>query len=150
MTCTCTIANETGLATCQRHGCLKSSHMVKLCQAGFRGESPGKKYLIAWEEGRGPGQRMPTPNNRKPPKEFPPLRDQVVSFFKAVGQWAGDGFRLVDEEEFNRRVGICMACPDDLFVRRSGRCRECGCCGKLKARGKVWACPKGHWGPTNV
>lgn len=83
--CTCTIADETGLATCERHGCLKSPPMVKLCQAGFRGESSGKKYLIAWEEGRGPGQRETKPAKTKPQKPPSGPGTELKSLFHWLG-----------------------------------------------------------------
>ena len=78
-----------------------------------------------------------------PVAEVLPLRTQVVSFLTAMAHFARDGFRVVDDEEFDLRVGICEACG--LFDRRTGRCSVCGCKGKLKARGRVWACPKGKW-----
>ncbi len=77
------------------------------------------------------------------PIELPPLKTQVVSFLKSMAELAGDGFRLVEDDEFQRRVAICESC--DTFDRRAGRCRKCGCYGKLKARGRVWKCPKGKW-----
>lgn len=128
---------------CKRHGVDKPEAWWLLCQRR-------RDYFGLWEQGRGPGQRMPDLDNPKAPKELPPLRDQAISFIKAFAEWAGDCFRCVGQEEFDRRVEICMACPDDLFIRRRGRCRECGCWGNLKARGRVWMCPKGHWERVNV
>ncbi len=75
--------------------------------------------------------------------ELPPLHVQAVSFVTAIAQLAGDGFRLADKKEFDRRVAICEAC--DLFIPKSGRCSKCGCFGSLKARGRVWTCPEGYW-----
>ncbi len=101
-------------------------------------------YRRAWDEARGPGQIDSKP--RKPARELPPFREQAVNFLKAFAKWTGDCFRCVGQEEFDRRVGICMDC--DLFIRRfgkSGRCSECGCYGKLKALGRIWECPIGKW-----
>lgn len=38
------------------------------CNAGARGESPGIKYWLAWEEGRGPGQRKVTDARKRAAK----------------------------------------------------------------------------------
>ena len=76
-------------------------------------------------------------------REGPPLHTQAVSFVMAMGKLAADGFRLADEEEFKRRVAICESCG--RFNSRTGRCRECGCYGKIKAKGRIWECPEGKW-----
>jgi hypothetical protein len=75
---------------------------------------------------------------------MPPTREQVVSFLRSMAQFMADGFRVVDGAEFERRVEICKNCKP-WFNARSGRCSVCGCYGKLKAKGKVWTCPKGKW-----
>ena len=77
----------------------------------------------------------------KPVEPPPPLRDQVGTFLRAMHLLAGDGFRIADADERERRITTCVAC--ELFIR--GRCLECGCFGKLKALGKVWTCPEGKW-----
>jgi len=107
-------------------------------------------YHLAWEEGRGPGQRpLERPDPTREPKELPPAmpptREQVVSFLRSMAQFMADGFRVVDGDEFERRVEICRNCRP-WFNAKSGRCSACGCYGRLKARGKVWDCPKGFWG----
>ena len=98
-------------------------------------------YRKRWDENGGPGQIV-----RREPAELrtlPPLREQVTGFLKAMAKFASDGFRVVDDEEFERRVGICMEC--ELFIRRSGRCAKCGCKARLKAKGKIFTCPKELW-----
>ena len=101
--CTCT---EPGV--CERHGVKKDARRVKLCQT-----NPAIRAL--WDQGIGPGQRpLERPDPTREPKELPPAmpptREQVVSFLKAMAQWAGDGFRVVDGDEFERRVEICTNC----------------------------------------
>ena len=124
---------------CARHAVAKSDYAVKLCQ-----ERTG--YFRKYEQGIGLGQLarngklIRTPPT---PRELPPLRNQAVNFLKALARFAGDSFQCVGQEEFDRRVGICMDC--ELFIRRSGRCSKCGCCGKLKALGRIWKCPVGKW-----
>ena len=103
---------------------------------GLQNPRPIKKPFIH--------QCGPPPEPRHPDDvEYPPLRTQVKNFLTAMAQFAGDGFKTTDAETFDRRVAICQAC--DTFDRAAGRCRECGCYGKLKAKGKVWTCPKGKW-----
>ena len=102
------------------------------------------RWKRLYDEGRGPTQKLSErPPQTKPVPDLPPLRTQVATFLKAMAKFAGDGFRVVDGEEFSRRVGICEGCS--RFDRRRGRCRVCGCYGKIKAKGRAWACPKGKW-----
>lgn len=117
---------------CEPHQVTKTSHLRNLCLTDPR-------YRRAWDEGKGPGQLVATSS----PKELPPLGEQVIGFLTSMAAFFGDGCKLTDTEEFNRRVEICSGCR--FFIHESGRCSECGCCGKLKALGKVWKCPKGKW-----
>lgn len=98
-------------------------------------------YRQAWDEGRGPGQLAAVARAPRAKRELPPIGTQVVNFLTAMAALFGSGCKLTGRAEFDRRVAICVAC--DLFVR--GRCSKCGCCGKLKALGKVWKCPEGMW-----
>ena len=102
-------------------------------------------YAAKWDAGKGPGQNLPTgiPITRPVPQDLPPLREQVIGFLGAMAKFVADGCRVVDGAEFDRRVAVCMEC--EYFIRRPGRCSQCGCCGKLKAKGRVWACPKHKW-----
>lgn len=61
---------------------------------------------------------------------------------KSLAAFAGDGFRLVDADEYAERLGICDACEH----RTGQRCGSCGCFIVLKAKGRAWACPEGKWG----
>ena len=52
---------------CERHKVRKGAHWVYLCQTS-------EKYYAAWEEGRGPGQMVPTPGPAVPGKLLGPGR----------------------------------------------------------------------------
>ena len=47
------------------------------------------------------------------------------------------------EDEFNRRMDICKACP--FFVVRTQQCRKCGCFMKLKTKLERASCPIKKW-----
>ena len=147
--CKCEWPVDSKWIECTRHKDAEGNPLRKyrrdweLCVMGLKGEEPGLAYFLAWEEDRGSGQTNAEPINPKPPLKLPPVREQVSNFLKAFARLAGDSFRCVGQEEFDRRVEICMAC--ELFIRRSGRCSKCGCYGSLKARGRVWECPIRKW-----
>ena len=135
--CECKLPDDGKAIICPRHNCKKPIRWVELCQT-----SPN--YFQAWEEGHGAGQPgAGQPGVKQAVVERPPLRTQVASFLTALARFAGDGCKIVDKTEFDRRLEICADC--DLFIRRNGRCGRCGCFGAIKARGRVWTCPEGKW-----
>ena len=72
---------------------------------------------------------------------LPSVTTQAANLFHSVAAFVGDGFALVDDEEYRRRLTVCHACD-----RRKGRhCTECGCWIGVKARGRAFACPLGRW-----
>lgn len=75
------------------------------------------------------------------PDPLPPTITQVENFIDAMWKFGRSGCQLASKEERRRRIDICMGCEQFL----GGRCRKCGCCGKLKTAGKVWTCPLGKW-----
>lgn len=74
-------------------------------------------------------------------QQLPSKFRMVRSFAGSMAEFARDGFRLVDDEEYERRLSICQACK---FFYKS-RCMKCGCGLKRKARGRVFRCPIGKW-----
>lgn len=76
--------------------------MRVLCNQGFRGETPGVKWVQAWEAGVGPRQkghplgRLPTP---KPKKKR--LGDHVEAALTRVG---------VTQDRITRLLGTCGGC----------------------------------------
>lgn len=101
--CQCSpLAEGVGSYQCSRHKCLKSTRMVELCNMGARGESPGNKYWIAWEEGRGPGQGgTPTRSPRKPRRIL--LGDMVKRALSSIG---------ITEERVTEWLGRPCGCAE--------------------------------------
>ena len=48
-----------------------------------------------------------------------------------------------DEELIKERLDICQECP--FLLKRSVRCKKCGCFMKLKTTLKQASCPIGKW-----
>jgi len=71
----------------------------------------------------------------------PKFAKQVWDLAKSLAEFAGDGLRTVDTEEYAARLSVCDGCGE----RDGARCRVCGCVVALKARGRVWRCPMGKW-----
>ncbi len=82
---------------------------------------------------------VPKPEGGTP--AFPPLRTQAAGLFDSLAAFVGDGFALVDDAEYRRRLTVSHACD-----RRVGRrCAECGCWIGVKARGRAFRCPLDRW-----
>jgi len=75
-------------------------------------------------------------------KEYPSLAQQAANLAKTARDVARDP-RWVDDEEFERRMDLCRACP--LYDKKQNRCRKCGCRLKGKARFKAGKCPIQKW-----
>ncbi len=72
---------------------------------------------------------------------FPPLATQASNLFQSVVAFVGDGCGMVDDAQYRQRLEICRTCD-----RRTGkRCTACGCWINVKAQGRVFRCPIGHW-----
>ena|GEM_PF-2365008 len=116
-------------------------------------ESPtekGEKYRIGWCENAGvdledtrskySGGTVGGPIIAKPPS----LITKGWSLAKALKDFASDGLKLVDADEYKKRLDTCNSCN-----MRDGRsCQICGCNVDLKAKGRAFACPIGKWGET--
>jgi hypothetical protein len=81
---------------------------------------------------------VPSPDR---PLGFPPLHRQAWNLAQALADFLADGCQTVTAEQYRERLEICDACP----ARRGNRCLVCGCRLSLKARGRVFRCPQGHW-----
>lgn len=77
----------------------------------------------------------PVPAER--PAGFPPLVTQARNLAGAVVAAVKSGGKKASPEEQARRLAICAGC--DQFV--GGKCRQCGCVAKWKARLAAWHCP---------
>lgn len=74
--------------------------------------------------------------------EKPTLGTMVASLAAATQAWAKKGFRLVDEEEHQRRLALCRPCE---FIYEGGRCRKCGCFMEIKSKLAGMKCPVDKW-----
>lgn len=75
-------------------------------------------------------------------KEYPSIAQQAKNMAQSAKDVAKDP-RWVDNEEFERRMTLCRACP--LYDKEQNRCRKCGCMLKGKARFKAGKCPIQKW-----
>lgn len=75
------------------------------------------------------------------------MKLKVWAFIKAVQEFVADGCQTVSREEYAARLLICQHCPSgkrDGLACSSER-GGCGCNVHLKAAGRAWDCPSGHW-----
>jgi len=130
---------------CERHKCRKSEHWLHLCQTR-------PDYFQAWEEGRGPGQIA----ERKPlaarAKKLPSTccgkhKNSwwaiAWDFARAMAAMVVSGVKFVTNDQYKARLEVCNKCG--YLDTESMRCKVCKCFVKIKARGKVWDCPKSLW-----
>lgn len=158
--CECPLAGY-----CQRHGIEKTNHEHKLCQ-----NHPG--YFKKWEEGKGPKQDNQTiaeiPKKEKgevvvgdtgnicqfckntkctgecrDKQKTPSLAQKAKNFSGAMKQAAKDGFKVVDQQEVERRKEICNGC--EFFKPKTNTCAKCGCALVLKNKLQSAHCPIGKW-----
>lgn len=73
--------------------------------------------------------------------KMPHLLSRVWNLTRALGAFVQDGARTVDKAQYARRLARCDACPE----RWNDDCKICGCRLSLKARGRAFTCPLGHW-----
>ncbi len=83
----------------------------------------------------------PTPEYGRGDPALPPLTTQASNLFQSVVAFVGDGCGIVDDQQYRRRLEICQTCDQ----RTGNRCAACGCWINVKARGRVFRCPIGHW-----
>ena len=72
----------------------------------------------------------------------PSVFQKAKNFAHTMGDFAGSGFKLADEEVYNQRLEVCRGC--DRF-ENNRFCRECGCFMDLKAKIEVAECPLDKW-----
>ena len=72
---------------------------------------------------------------------------KAISLARGVNTWASKGFPLTKSADFEKRLNICFNCPHFSSKGRitSGRCLECGCFIRAKARLETEKCPIGKW-----
>lgn len=79
--------------------------------------------------------------------DAPSLLKRAESLAQSVGLWAKSGFKVADENVFDKRMAICKACPewDKDGMGGTGRCRKCGCSTQAKLRMASEKCPIDKW-----
>ncbi len=81
------------------------------------------------------------------PKD-PTISQMVSNFAGAMVDWAKSGFKIVSQEVFDERLGVCRGCEawDEEARSGMGKCRDIKCgCTKLKHWLKSSKCPRGLW-----
>ena len=76
-------------------------------------------------------------------KSYPSIMEQAGNLLHESVEFAKSGFQTLNEDEFHRRIDICRACP--AFDADQGRCKECGCFMKVKAKMETAKCPLNKW-----
>lgn len=86
-------------------------------------------------------------NTREFAERVPDAIEMAKRLANSVGSWAKSGFKLADEETFDKRMAICKACPewDKDGMGGTGRCRKCGCSTQAKLRMASEKCPIDKW-----
>jgi hypothetical protein len=78
------------------------------------------------------------------PIAYPPLHVQVKNALTAGLKFAASGFKLVSQEEYDRRLAICRA-PCEFWDPTQERCTKCGCVDTWKAWLDSQKCPMDYW-----
>ena len=72
----------------------------------------------------------------------PSIFQKAKNLATTMGNFANSGFKVADEEVYNKRMEICRGC--DRF-ENNRFCKECGCFMDLKAKIEVAECPLDKW-----
>lgn len=78
----------------------------------------------------------------KKDKPLPSLLTQAGNLVSGVGHHIADGLANIDEKTLEIRNNICDTCEN---MRSDGRCSECGCMMKIKAKWESASCPVKKW-----
>jgi len=79
----------------------------------------------------------------------PGVTKLATNFTGAMAVWAKSGFKMVDEQEFDRRLSICVVCEfwNPKGMMGLGTCKKCGCSRyKLKLATSVCPDKPARWG----
>jgi len=72
---------------------------------------------------------------------IPGMAARIWNAAHAIGAFVSDGFQLVPQEEYQKRLTACEVCE----FRSGTVCSKCGCFIDLKARGRAFECPDNRW-----
>ena len=110
---------------CERHKMQKVGRLFDICKLD---NDLGARYRKLWDE-------------KVAEKEFAPVAQQAVSFFKSLAKHMMNGFKYASDDEYKRRLEICNECESN----RNDRCVECGCFVSIKAKWASEECPLRKW-----
>lgn len=88
----------------------------------------------------------------KDSRKMPSLFSQASNLVKAMAEFILDECTTVTEGEYKARLETCLApedgnehCANLVNEDRCGKATGCGCYIAVKAKGRVWDCPRGKW-----
>lgn len=83
----------------------------------------------------------------KPRVTEPNLKKKVMTLASSLTEWAAAGFKVVGQEEFDRRLAVCKSCEfwDKEGMAGTGKCTKCGCSTQAKLRLSTASCPEKKW-----
>ena len=76
-------------------------------------------------------------------KEYPSVAQQAKNFFSSMTNFIKSGMETVGDDEYQRRLDICNGC--EWFDHEAGRCKQCGCFMRIKAKLASEKCPIDKW-----
>ncbi len=131
--CSCPIAGY-----CERHKMRKTAVNHRICQTNDRQRATWD-YIAA--------------TGKSPHGERPSIVRAAYNFSLATIKHVASGGAMVPDDEINRRLDICQACPSGRFDGSICNHLNCGCSIQSQRflSKLAWAsegCPDGHWGPT--
>lgn len=86
--------------------------------------------------------RVPSPKEvDRAKKKYPSLARQAINFGTSLVRHALNGFKVVEKNELDRRMSLCMACEH----WQDNRCTKCGCFTAAKTAWERETCPIGRW-----
>ena len=82
------------------------------------------------------GAPPPPPKPQKPPTTL----ELAANYAKSTARWVKAGRPVVSEDEFNRRLNICMSC-EHVRLKPDGAMKKCAKCG-CRRKKLEWATEK--------
>jgi|TARA_R110002020_G_scaffold294284_1_gene510139 hypothetical protein len=92
-----------------------------------------KEYLENQEKARDDHGYIKTPS----------FIEMAKSFTKSAADFIKSGAAIVDKTTYVNRLATCNSC--EYLIRKSMRCKACGCLLETKAKMETAYCPLGKW-----
>ena len=80
---------------------------------------------------------------KKQPKQELSLLQKTKNFAKSAARHISNGMPVVDNEEMEKRLKLCISC--DRYNSDTKTCSECGCNVEIKAKWALEYCPLKKW-----